>query len=77
MSSLTSIQHEGEAQEEPKMEFEAGLQGFPGEPYELSLLPNFGKHVACRLWLDPHVNIIRLFYFNDILLIILLILCLC
>jgi hypothetical protein len=31
------------------MEFEAGPHGFPGGPYELSLLPNFGKHVACRL----------------------------
>jgi len=27
------------------MEFEAGPHGFPGEPYDLSLLPKFGKHM--------------------------------
>jgi len=31
----------------PGMEDEDG--GFPGGPYELSLLPDFGKHVACKL----------------------------
>jgi len=55
-------QPEAEAQWEPAMEFEAGPQGFPGGPYELSLLPNFGKHVACRLWVDAEVSIIALFY---------------
>jgi len=70
-------QQEGEAQEEPRMEFEGGPQGFPGGPYELLLLQNFSKHVACRLWVDPEISIIALFYFNDMLLIILLISCLC
>jgi hypothetical protein len=27
-------------------------------PYDLSLLPKFGKHVACRLWVDVEVSII-------------------
>jgi len=57
------------------LEVEAGPQGFPQGLYKLSLLPNFGKHVACRLWVDPDVSIIALFYFNDMLLIILLISC--
>jgi len=46
-------------QVEPGMEDEDG--GFPGGPYELSLLPNFGKHVACKLWSDKVVSIIALF----------------
>jgi hypothetical protein len=29
--------------------------------YELSLLPNFGKHVAYKLWNDKVVSIIALF----------------
>jgi len=70
-------QQEGVAQEEPRMEFEARPHGFPGGPYELLLLPNFGKHVACRLLVDPDLSIITSFYFNDMLLIILLISCLC
>jgi len=70
-------QQEGVAQEEPRMEFEARPHGFSGGPYELSLLPNFGKHVACRLLVDPDLIITTLFYFNDMLLIILLISCLC
>jgi len=43
------------------MEFEAGPNGFPGGPYELSLLLNFGKHMACKLWGDQVVSIIALF----------------
>ena len=54
-------QHEGEAEDEPRMEFEAIPQGFSEGPYELLLLPNFGIHVACRLWVDPKVSIIALF----------------
>ena len=37
------------------------FKGFPGGPYELSILPNFGKHVACKLWSDKVVSIIALF----------------
>jgi len=44
------------------MEFEAEPHGFLGGPYVLSILPNFGKHVACRLWVDVEVSIIALFY---------------
>jgi len=40
------------------MEFEAGPQGFPGGPSDLSLLPKFGKHVTCMLWVDVDVSII-------------------
>jgi len=36
-------------------------EGFSGGPYELSLLPNFDKHVACKLWSDKVVSIIALF----------------
>jgi len=43
------------------MEFEAGPNGFLEGPYELSLLPNFSKHVACKLWGDKVVSIIVLF----------------
>jgi len=41
------------------MEDEVG--GLPGGPYEMSLLSNFGKHVACRLWNSKTVSIIVLF----------------
>ena len=44
---------------EPVMEDEDG--GFPGRPYEMSFLPNFSKHVACRLWNSKTVSIIVLF----------------
>jgi len=37
-------------------------------PYDLSLIPKFSKQVACRLWVEPEVSIIVLFYFNDMLL---------
>jgi len=40
---------QGEALEEQAHEKQAGLQGFPRGPTELSVLPNFGKHMACRL----------------------------
>jgi len=43
------------------MEDEDG--GFPGGLMrcQMSLLPNFGKHVTCRLWNDKTVSIIVLF----------------
>ncbi|RHN49885.1 putative protein-serine/threonine phosphatase [Medicago truncatula] len=34
-------------------------EGFPGGPYELSLLPNFGKHVAYKLWSDKVLQVER------------------
>jgi len=43
----------GEAQEEQTRPHVI-LEG----PTELSLLPNFGKHVACRLWDDVQISII-------------------
>jgi hypothetical protein len=50
--------HEG--YQHPQQQAELGMEdeGFPGGPYELSLLPNFGKHVACKLWNDKIVSII-------------------
>jgi len=36
--------------------------GFPGGPYELSLLPNFGKHVAFKLWNNKTVSITKFYY---------------
>jgi len=44
--------------EEQDMKFQPRPQGFPGRPTMLSLLPNFGKHVACTLWVDVQVIII-------------------
>ena len=41
------------------MEDEDG--GFPRGPYEMSLLPNFSKYVACRLCNSKTVSIIVLF----------------
>ncbi len=41
---------------EPAMKDED--EGFPGGPYDLSLLPNFGNHVAFKLWNDRAVSII-------------------
>jgi len=48
-----ALQQEGEAQEE-----QVGPQVFPGGLTELSLLPNFDRHVACRLCEDVEVSII-------------------
>jgi len=47
----------------PQQQAEPGMEdkGFPGGPYELSLLPDFGKHVACKLWSDKVVSVIALF----------------
>jgi len=52
-------QHPEQQHAESVMEDEDGA--FQGGPYEMSLLPNFGKHVACRLWNDKTVSIIVLF----------------
>jgi len=41
---------------EPVMEDEN--EGFPEGPYDLSLLPNFSKHVASKLWNDRTVSIV-------------------
>jgi len=56
--SSRELSHARYFQEEQMMEFEAELQGFPGGPYDLSLLSKFGKHVTCRLWIDHEVSII-------------------
>ena len=50
-------------EQHPRQQAEPGMEdgGFPGGPYELSLLPNFGKHVAYKLWNDKVVSIIALF----------------
>jgi hypothetical protein len=42
----------------PRVVYEAGPDGYAGGPSELSLLPNFGGHVACRIWVDADVSII-------------------
>jgi len=44
-----------EAHEEQAMEFQVRTQGFSDRPTEFSLLLDFGKHVACRLWVDVGV----------------------
>lgn len=58
-------QHEGggEDEDEGPIQFEAGLDGFGGGPYVPDLLPRFGSHVACRLWVDENVSILNV-YFN-------------
>jgi len=38
------------------------MRDFPRGTYELSLLPDFNKHVTCKLWSDKQVSIIALFY---------------
>jgi len=50
-------------EQHPQHHAELGMEdedgGFPGGPYyELSLLLDFGKHVACKLWNDKTVSII-------------------
>jgi len=37
--------------------YEAGLDGYAGGPSDLTLLPHFGGHVACRIWVDADVSI--------------------
>ena len=38
------------------MEYEAGPDGYGGGPSVPTLLPHFGKHVACRVWVDANVS---------------------
>jgi len=42
----------------PRVVYEAGQDGYVGGPSDLSLLPHFGGHVACMLWVDVDVSII-------------------
>jgi len=37
--------------------YEAGPDGYAGGPSDLTLLPHFGGHVACRIWVDADVSI--------------------
>jgi len=49
----------------PQQHAEAGMEdedgGFPGGPYDLSLLLDFSKHVTFKLWNDKTISIIALF----------------
>ena len=46
------------------MEYEVGPDGYGGGPSVLTLLPRFGGHVACRIWVDVDVSLFYcLFYF--------------
>ena len=49
---------QGEAQEEQAQDKHAKPQAFLGSPTDLSLILNFDRHVACRLWRDVEVSII-------------------
>ena len=40
---------EGYAHGVPRVEYEAGPGGYGGGPSDLTLLPRFGGHVACRV----------------------------
>jgi len=42
----------------PRVAYEAGPDGYAGGPSDLKLLPDFGGHVACRIWVDADVSII-------------------
>lgn len=42
----------------PRVVYEAGPDGYAGGPSDLRLLPDFGGHVACRIWVDADVSII-------------------
>jgi len=48
---------EGYAHGVSRVEYEAGPDGYGGGPYDLTLLPRFGGHVACRVWVDDDVSI--------------------
>ena len=39
------------------MVYEAGPDGYVGGPSELTLLPYFGGHAACKIWVDADVSI--------------------
>ena len=61
------------------MVYEAGPDDYAGGPSDLTLLPRFGGHVACRIWVDADVSISLMFilllllFIQLILIIILLI----
>jgi len=48
------------------VEYEAGLDGYGGGPFEATLLPHFSRHVACMIWVDANVSIfnVNFTYFN-------------
>ena len=48
---------EGYAQGVSRVEYEAGPDGYGGGPSDLTLLPRFDGHVACRVWVDADVSI--------------------
>ena len=52
------LQPEPRFQGVPRVVYEAGPDGYAGGPSDLTLLPNFGGHVACRIWVDADVSII-------------------
>ena len=37
--------------------YEAEPDNYGGGPFDLTLLPHFGGHVICRIWVDADVNI--------------------
>ena len=52
-------QHDGGGrfQGVPRVVYEAGPDGYAGGPSVLTLLPHFGGHVTCRIWVDADVSI--------------------
>jgi len=54
-----SQQHDGGGrfQGVPRAVYEAKPDGYAGGPSELTLLPHFDGHVACRIWVDADVSI--------------------
>ena len=52
----------GHAQGMPVVEYEAGPNDYGGGPSVTTLLPHFGKHVACRIWVDANVSIFYFFF---------------
>jgi len=48
---------EGYAQGCRGVEYEAGPDGYGGEPSDPMLLPRFDGHVTCRVWVDADISI--------------------
>jgi hypothetical protein len=48
---------EGYAYGVSRVEYEVGPNDYGGGPSDLTLLPRFGGHVACRIWVDADVSI--------------------
>jgi len=46
--------------------YEAGPDDYAGGPSDLTLLPHFGGHVACRIWVDADVNFNYYFTFLNL-----------